>query len=168
MNKKAQFYIFTIIILSALVLVMSLRGAETTPPEKVFDRLNENFMQEMHVVVNDAINNEKDLLVSISNFIVWFKDYARTKNVNYEAFYALRLGNDMYLFNDMDQGLSVTGSNLNLELQENQKTKTNSTNWLKITLNNNEHLFNLTKTTSQAGLFRMIDGKNILIKTYGD
>ncbi|MBW2999989.1 hypothetical protein KY339_04915 [Candidatus Woesearchaeota archaeon] len=168
MHKKAQFYIFTVIILSALVMVLSLRGMETTPPEEVFDSLNENFIQEMHVVVNDAINNDKDLLTTINHHIDWFKDYAKTKNIDYEVFYALKIGNEMYLFNNMNEGLNIEASNIDLSLEENQKTETESTNWLKVTLDNNEYLFNMTESTSQAGLFRTIDKDNILIKTYGD
>jgi hypothetical protein len=168
MYKKAQFYIFTVIILSALVMVLSIRGMETTPPKEVFDRLNENFIQEMHIVVNDAINNEKDLPTTINHHIEWFKDYAKTKNIDYEVFYALKISNEMYLFNNMDEGLSIEGSNLDIELEKNQNTDTESTDWLRITLDNNEYLFNMTKSTSQAGLFRTIDRNNILIKTYGD
>ena len=73
-QRKAQFYIFTAILLSSMMLAIITSSSRATRPETAFRELEDNFMAESTVVINSAIYNRTNVSLQYLDFSNRFFD----------------------------------------------------------------------------------------------
>jgi len=79
-NKKAQFYIFTAVIL--LTVLFSLHASMPTATKKEtnqFSELKKNFQKESTITINSAIYSQSNISRQWEEFITAHYNYAKTK-----------------------------------------------------------------------------------------
>jgi hypothetical protein len=115
-NKKGQFYIFMAVVFCslALLLILSNFGARGLKP--VYNDLKNNFVKESHFVINSALYGDVDLMTRLNNFISYFSDYSKSRNVDFNVLYLLSRDDVLYVTNylDEDVGLSSSYGNYNI------------------------------------------------------
>lgn len=149
MNKKAQFYIFTAILLSAYAFTIYANSRViANEPSKTFKELKDNYLIEGEKVPNNAIYTNKEIENQFENFTAEFRDYAKTKNINLGIFYILINNDNIFLMNHLDSSASITTTQTyNLEI--NQNTTIPTTNIIILNYNNINYAFEVSSEQYQ-------------------
>lgn len=142
--KKAQFYIFTAILLSAYVFMIYANSiVMADKPSTTFTDLNNNFVIEGPKVVNNAIYNKIDVETQFEDFVAKFIDYTKTRNINFGIFYMLINNKEIFMVNNLDDDIIIT-TNETKSLSKNKNLTINTTKFIIASYNN----INYTFTTS--------------------
>src|SRR3989344_7430132 len=107
-NKQAQFYLVTVFILSASVLILTSKIAKTNEPTQEFIELTDNFMEEAAYIINSASYNEYNESEKLQAFAEKFKDQADTKNINLVFLYLLINDKKVTVYNVLGQTVNIT------------------------------------------------------------
>ncbi|MFH1668950.1 MAG: hypothetical protein ABIA62_03405 [Candidatus Woesearchaeota archaeon] len=106
-NRKAQFYIFTAVLLIAYSTLL-LQSFDVTPqPSKNFKRVYDNFIFESGAAVNNALFEQVDVVDEYDRFLDSFVSYSKMKKLNIEIFSILELDDRVYLSNKMRNAVTI-------------------------------------------------------------
>ncbi|MGB9748674.1 MAG: hypothetical protein ACP5OZ_03275 [Candidatus Woesearchaeota archaeon] len=106
-SKKAQFFIFTAVILCLLIYALFAMRAESYYVEgSDFELLHKNFVLEAEEVINKAVYEEENLTFEFDDFVQSYLGFA-AKEANISIFYAL-IKDDIYLKNNFPWNLTIT------------------------------------------------------------
>ncbi|MEA3515190.1 MAG: hypothetical protein U9R34_06945 [Nanoarchaeota archaeon] len=102
--KKGQFYLFTAIVIIALLAGIIPMSVMPTTDEDVFNELNDNFIEEAVFVINNAIYMNASVKDSIDSFALSFLNYARQRDPNFGFVIMLQNRNETILMNQLKDG----------------------------------------------------------------
>ena len=149
MNKHAQFYIFTAILLSAYAFTIYANSKViANEPSETFKELKDNYIIEGQKVLNNAIYTNKDIESRFENFTSEFIDYSKTKNINLGVFYILIDNDNAFLMNHLDSSATITTTNTHI-LAVNQNSTIPTTNIITLNYNNINYTFDISSEQYQ-------------------
>ena len=109
--KKGQFYLFTAIVIIALLAGIIPKSVLPTTDEDVFNELNDNFIEEAVFVINNAIYINASVMDHMDSFALSFLNYARQRDTNFGFVIMLRNRNETILMNQLkDENISLQPS----------------------------------------------------------
>jgi hypothetical protein len=137
MNKKAQFYILTalILILIAFGLVQSTKTVQQA--KSTFTETTENLARESAIAINQAIYSQEDTDTAYLKFFRNFMTYSRTKDTQFKALYALKQGKTIIIQNEI--GETVTIKEKGAELENSANTTITAQPTITITYKNSQY-----------------------------
>jgi hypothetical protein len=164
-NKKAQFYIFTALILMAYTATLLKPTTLVTKPSKVFSETNDNFRIESKEVINNALLEQKNISKEYDSFTRQFIDYSKMRGIKLEVFLVLVSGEQVYLTNHMKNSVSLLGRSEIIGPEGSLILQKNMTSIAISALNDesspNIYDFNITTENIQASsLLRFQEGQN--------
>ncbi len=110
-NKKAQFYIFTALVLIGYSTLL-LQSFNVVPEgSRNFRTVYENFVFESSQALNNALFEEKDVNDEYGRFLDSFISYSKMKKLNIEVFSMLEHGDYVYFSNLMDNDVKILNIN---------------------------------------------------------
>lgn len=108
-TKKAQFYIFTSIILCILLFSIYASSARMFSPDKRYDELSSNYINEASNVINHAIYADLDIFDEFDSYTHDFMAYSRTKNTDFKVLYLLKKDGELRIVNYLNQEANISG-----------------------------------------------------------
>ena len=139
MNKKAQFYIITAVIL--LVLSYSFFSPKLTyKKDRSFQDLYENYIKESSFAANTG---------NLAEFTHKFVDYSKTKNPNFGIAYLYVKSNNITALNLIKKPIFIN----EFRLSFNETVVIDKKNSVTITLGSNQYIFNTTESPKISALF---------------
>jgi hypothetical protein len=110
-NKKAQFYIFTALVLIAYSTLLLQSAKVATDPTHNFKRAYDNFVFESDTVLNNALFSQVDVNQEYEAFLDSFVSYSKMKKLNIEVFSMLETGDYVYFSNKMENPVHIININ---------------------------------------------------------
>ncbi len=110
-SKKAQFFIFTAIILIAYSTLLLQSESATPDPSRTFRMVFENFVFERTSAMNNALFEGKDVNTEYEKFLDSFISYSKMKKVDLEIFSVLETGERVYFSNKMKIPVAILNIN---------------------------------------------------------
>ncbi len=158
-NKKAQFYLFTAIILCGFALIVLAGGQKKTFPEKSFSQLDKNYIVEESKVINSGIytNNLTD---QYDDFAAVFLTYSKTKNPDFGFVYLLSTDNSLVIKNNIAKTINISTPIANFSLADSASRTINKTTFVQISFDNNKYDFNLSKEGVDSKLLFFMQSKD--------
>ncbi len=149
-QKKAQFYIFTAILLSSMMLAIVTTSSKITRPESAFRELEDNFMDESAVVVNSAIYNGTNVSLRYLDFVNKFLDYSRGKESTFSLAYVLAYDNTVEINNRLSEDVFVRADGQSFRLGANERTAVSRTKNIVLTYNKNDYELDLNSYSADV------------------
>ncbi len=114
MNKRGQFYIIIALIISLALFGITYKVNEIKEPVLFsdFNDVSENYVSEATKVVNDALEEEGDVLGNVDLFTDRFLEYAKQRNPNLGLLYIYSDGTDIVMDNHLDEPIEVNGESV--------------------------------------------------------
>ena len=112
MNKRGQFYLIIVLVLSFLIYGITGKTNTIQQPilfEDFFD-LSNNYMFESSRMINDALYNREDISSNLEEFTKEFLIYAQQKNPSVGLLYVYNNGSDINITNYLDEFTLVEGT----------------------------------------------------------
>ncbi|MBN1544358.1 hypothetical protein JW898_02745 [Candidatus Woesearchaeota archaeon] len=110
-SRKAQFYIFTAIVLIAYSTLL-LQSATVVPePTGAFRSAYDNFVFESSAALNNALFEQADLNQEYERFLDSFVSYSKMKKLSIEVFSVLEAGEYVYFSNKMSNPVRIINLN---------------------------------------------------------
>jgi hypothetical protein len=110
-NKKAQFYIFTAILLIAYSMLL-LQSYNVVPEaSKNFKQVYDNFVFESSAALNNALFEQEDINEEYERFLQSFISYSKMKKLSIEVFSILETGDRVYFSNKMSNSVRIININ---------------------------------------------------------
>ena len=161
--KKAQFYIFTAIILCAFAMILLAKGASIRVPEESFTKLDQNFRAEEAKVINSGIRNGI-LATQWEEFAGKFINYSKTRNPNFGLVYLLNTENELRVGNFINSEINVSIALQNVTLNPSTTKVINQSSIITVSFDNNKYDFNISINIIQSKLlFWTKQGRNIRV-----
>ncbi|HII72362.1 TPA: hypothetical protein HA265_06425 [Candidatus Woesearchaeota archaeon] len=110
-NRKAQFYIFTAIILIAYSMLLLQSFSVVPESSKTFRNIYENFKFESSAAINNALFEQADVNDEYERFLDRFISYSKMKKTNIEVFSMLETGDRVYFSNKMNTEVRIININ---------------------------------------------------------
>lgn len=110
-NRKAQFYLFTAIVLIAYAFSIARTEPLVQEETDAFKELYENFITESPMVINNALYQQANVSEKFEAFASAYADYARTRQPNFRLAYILRSEGNMLVGNRLGLGINATLTN---------------------------------------------------------
>src|SRR3989338_9540313 len=149
-QRKAQFYIFTAILLSSMMLAIITSSSRATRPETAFRELEDNFMAESTVVINSAIYNRTNVSLQYLDFANRFLDYSKSRDSTFSLVYVLAYDNTIDINNRLDEDIFVKVDKQNFRLNANERTAVSRVKRVVLTYSNNDYEFELKGYGAEA------------------
>lgn len=146
-TKKAQFYIFTSIILSILLFSIYASSAKMFSPSKNYDELSSNYINEATNVINHAIYADQNVFDSFDRYTQDFIKYSKTKNTEFKVLYILKNDEDLRIVNYLNQEVNISGQEKDLGVA--QKTTIEAANNITIRYDGIDYYFIFSNETVQ-------------------
>ena len=127
MNKKAQFYILTALILIVIAFALVQGQAQAYAPASHFSELCDNIATESRTTVNQAIYSNEDISDSYRRFYTSFMIYAKTKDSGFGAAYALKDHDQITVFNQIGKDIVIKDNMANVPDKGNTTLKARQT-----------------------------------------
>lgn len=161
MNKKSQFYILTVIILSVIVFLISEVPARTEKTSTDHHSLYENFVSEAPKVINNAVYEDRNVSDDIDKFSDDFIYYAGTKNINLSLFYILVYNEDIIISNRLGREANITAEGGETVIQSSRKVFMNDKDRINVEIGSSSYPFSIDAGETQFKLIFMAnDNKN--------
>jgi hypothetical protein len=110
MNKKGQFYIFTAIVLSALLLTMSTTNhPQTSVTSSQF--LYDNFLNELPYVINSKIFASENPVTNLDVFFSDFQDYSQYHSTTLTYLYLFKNNSQLFIKNMLNTSATISIKN---------------------------------------------------------
>jgi hypothetical protein len=110
-HKKAQFYIFTAIVLIAYSMLL-LQSFNVIPESsEAFRNAYDNFVFESSAALNNALFEQADINQEYERFLDTFISYSKMKKLNIEVFSILETGDRVYFSNKMSNPVHIINLN---------------------------------------------------------
>ena len=112
MNKRGQFYIITVVVLS-LALITVVTKVNTIKEPILFEdfsSLTKNYLKESKSVINHAILNKRDISQDLNLYTQQFLTEARKKNPNTGLVFIFSDGQTTEITNYLDSGIDYQNS----------------------------------------------------------
>lgn len=106
-SKKAQFFIFTALILIGFSTLMLQSNNVVPSPSKTFGVVYDNFVFESNKAVNNAVFEGKDVGEEYGRFLTRFIGYAKMKKLQLEIFAVVAQGDRIYYMNRMEVPVDI-------------------------------------------------------------
>ena len=111
-NKKAQFYIFTAVILSTYLFALVSATSQKLEESSKFEILKDNFIKVSSTVINSALYSQNNVSEQFNEFSLDFMDYAKTKGIDLELLYIL-VQDDVEINNYLNKEVKINNYTLN-------------------------------------------------------
>jgi len=145
-NKKAQFYLFTAIVLIGISFTLIPSAAKIEEPKKSFSQLYKNFIKESPYVINSAVKTHSNLTYNYTLFVNNFLAFARTRDPQFGLLYALAYGDDLRIGNRLPFDITINTSSTSFGVNKSASTTINRTAWLKVNFTGNSYILNITSS----------------------
>lgn len=166
-NKKAQLYIFTAIILCSLVFGFVAPKAFIRKPDKTFTNIHKNYMDEAYHVINSAIVNNANVTSRFNSFTLDFLRYTDTKKINFQMLYILTYRDKMELYNSLGNILFST-TERSFSMANNRTESFDKTDVVTVAALGESYEFNITNESIQLkAIFRAGRGDEQKVFVYG-
>lgn len=163
-KKKAQFYLFTAILLCGMALAITAPIAATSGPSKDFKELYSNYIREGDRVVNSAIFNSENLTDKFSAFTSDFLEFARQKDKDFGLIFLLSENSAVSVGNYLGSDVTISTSYGSYSIGDGVSVL-NATDYVSIMLGEDNYRFNFEGSAVQfMALFR--SGKYNNIRVY--
>lgn len=166
-NKKAQFYIFTAILLIGYVMTMAPGAAKPKKPVPTFKNLYQNYMAEAPKVINNALFFDSNVSDSFMNFSDNFLAYAKTRDPNFRFVYALLYKDSIYVKNYLEETINATANTTTVGLSSNDYRDVAKAGTIKLNVSNLIYTLYFTEPTQLKAFFRIKKGKEVNIYVSG-
>ncbi|MFC1753052.1 hypothetical protein ACFL96_06615 [Thermoproteota archaeon] len=113
-GKKAQFYLFTMIILLALVTTFIIARPVSVEVDRSMDHYFENLEREAEYVINNALINDENVSDELNTFFTHMQELGKTRRLTLTYFYLVVEKDNFTFYNDMDSDVFVIDYNLTL------------------------------------------------------
>ncbi|MBW2964058.1 hypothetical protein KY363_01235 [Candidatus Woesearchaeota archaeon] len=110
-SKKAQFYIFTALMLIGYSTLLLQSFTSVPESSRNFRRAYENFEFESGQVLNNALFAQADVPDEYERFIESFISYSKMKKLNLELVAVLEQGDYVYFINRMESPVTILNLN---------------------------------------------------------
>ncbi|MFP4112118.1 MAG: hypothetical protein ACLFPQ_02090 [Candidatus Woesearchaeota archaeon] len=152
-NKKAQFYIFVAVIFCSLALTLILGNFGARGYKVVFDKLQNNFVEESGFVVNSALYSGESPNERLKDFIGFYQNYSISRNVDFRMLYFLVLEDNIYANNLLDSDILVEASGETYELNSSSEIIMPKYDMLDVTIDGYENRLYFTNESSQLKMY---------------
>lgn len=113
-NKKAQFYLFTAVVLIAYALLTVHSTVTGDAPSQTFRNTYENYIFESSAAINNALaegSTGTSLVVEYERYMDSFISYSKMKKLRLEIVSILETGNQVYVINKMPRDIDILNMN---------------------------------------------------------
>ena len=110
-NKKAQFYIFTAIVLIAYSTLLLQADSVIPESSKTFHNVYDNYVFESSQVLNNALFEQTNINEEYERFLTNFISYSKMKKLSIEVFSILETDNYVYFSNHMSNPVHIININ---------------------------------------------------------
>ena len=113
MDKRGQFYLIIVFILSLTIYGVTYQVNKITEPFiwEDFDDVSQNYISESAFVINSALRNKEEVNPVITDFTKIFLNHSQRRNPNLGLLYIYSDGTDITLKNYLNVEGSVNGEN---------------------------------------------------------
>ncbi|MBT7903741.1 hypothetical protein HN587_07800 [Candidatus Woesearchaeota archaeon] len=125
-NKKAQYYLFTAVLLIVLAMLILKPNSGIKQTRETFTKLKSNFEIETPVVINHALVSGENLTSEFKSFETSFRDFSRLNGLQIELFYVLVNGDERFIVNEMFNQIVIVELNQTLNRSEELLTTNNA------------------------------------------
>jgi hypothetical protein len=116
-QKRAQFYVFTAIVLIAYALLTVQSGSTVETSSNNFKQVYDNYIFESSIALNNALFEQADVSEEYERFMDGFISYSKMKKLKLEIFSILETGDNVHFSNKMNMPVYII--NINQTLQSN-------------------------------------------------
>ncbi|MFQ5474269.1 MAG: hypothetical protein ACE5DM_00365 [Candidatus Nanoarchaeia archaeon] len=114
MNKKAQFYLFTMVILLAIATTLVISKPVSSEVDQSFDLFFENVDREAEYVINNALVNGANITSELDIFFTHAQELAKVRRMQFDYFYLLVNDTHMSFSNNLESTVFVVDYNLTM------------------------------------------------------
>ena len=114
LHKKAQFYLFTMIILLAMVSTFIISKPVSMEVDKSFDNYFENIDREIEYALNGAILYDSNISTEVSTFFTHISELGRSRRIDLSYFYLIVNSTNMSFHNSMVSDIYLIDYNVTL------------------------------------------------------
>lgn len=114
LHKKAQFYLFIMIILIALVTTFILAKPASIEIDRSFGNYFDNIDRESEYVINNALMNDANISAELETFFTHVTELGKTKRITLSYFYLLVNKTNLSFYNNLDSDVYIIDYNLTL------------------------------------------------------
>lgn len=165
MDKKAQFYLFTAVILIILAAGIIPKSVQVYEKGHVFNELAENFEDEIVHVVNNAIYHNISAAERIEGFSISFLNYARQRDPNFGYVLMLRDSNETIISNRLKESTAVKPEGDPwFSVAANDHAVTEPYDSLIVEIEDGRFGFNMSREVEIKILFKSVKNENIYIR----
>ncbi len=106
-SKGGQYFIVAAVIL--IILAMGLVASNLIGPRDrhVFAVMRNNFVTESHMAINSAIASDMNIQDSYLGYVVRFREYAESRNIDFDLVYMLLYNDTIVVTNLIGQDIEV-------------------------------------------------------------
>ncbi len=110
-TKKSQYFVVAAVIL--IIMAMGLISTNLIGPRDrhVFQLMRNNFMTESHMAINSAAGSGKDIQESYLDYVNRFRDYAESRNVDFDLVYMLAYNDSITVVNLLNTDIEAISTN---------------------------------------------------------
>lgn len=115
MNKKGQFYLFTMVILLSATFFSLTNNSKVERIDKGYDDVYKNYLREANYVINSARYDGENATARMIEYTDSFISMAHAKSIVFSVFFLIVEEDQMYLVNYLKEPVTIT--DISLELQ---------------------------------------------------
>jgi hypothetical protein len=167
LNKKAQFYIFTAILLLTYAFAISRPTVAPKQPISSFQSLYKNFLYESPIVVNNALHESGNVSDAYRQFVDDFISFAKTKDPNLRMAYLLVDNGKLVIGNRLKSAINVSENQNSYTVSSNQELTIDKPASVELLVNDIAYTFSFDESDIQVkALFRKEDQNEVRIYVY--
>lgn len=162
-SKKAQFYIFTAIVLIGYVMTIAPSAVTPKKPVSTFRNLHENYVAESPKIINNAMHYDGNVSALFENFSDSFMAYAKTRDPNFGLAYALLYEERIYAKNYLGETINITANTTVIGLNSDSKGEAAKAGTAEFNVSGLAYTLKFTEPVQAKVFFRAKKGKEVSI-----
>ncbi len=107
--KKGQYFVVAVVILITLAVTLVSSDLIGARERSEFDEVRSNFLTEAYVAINAASASEEDVPEAFFDYVMNFRTYASSRNIDFDLFYMLKHNNTITAMNLLGEDVEILG-----------------------------------------------------------
>lgn len=162
-GRKAQFYIFTAILLCGFALGILIPISAISAPSKAFKDINSNYVYEAHRAINSALFENDNITERLEYFSDDFLGYASKKDKGFGLVYMLA-DDDIYVGNHLAENINITADGSVIPVAKGEVLMINMTDSIYLTSAKDRYRFDFNGSGLRLKVFfKTVKGDDVRV-----
>ena len=110
-SKKAQYFIVGTVIIIIMSFAIISSNFVVSHDRDIFELLRQNFLAESTMAINSAAASGLNIEQSYLSYVTRFRDYAASRNVQFDVFYLLAYNDSIIVVNLFNADVETISAN---------------------------------------------------------